>query len=104
MKNLTIILALGLFASAHAETWTDSIASSEGMTIEDGMAFPTESSGTLQTKIDTSAGKRSATTLTLTQSPIWQNWIPIDNLGPANLADAPVLLTMGPDNYWMFGR
>ena len=37
-------------------------------------------------------------------SAIWQNWNPIENLGPVNLADAPVLLTVGPDNYWMFGR
>ena len=38
------------------------------------------------------------------QSPIWQNWNPIENLGPINLSDAPVLLTLGPDDYWIFGR
>ena len=48
--------------------------------------------------------KRSAKSLVVTQSAIWQNWNPIENLGPVNLADAPVLLTVGPDNYWMFGR
>lgn len=48
--------------------------------------------------------KRSAQSLTVAQSPVWQNWNPIENLGPVNLGDAPVLLTVGPNNYWMFGR
>ena len=52
----------------------------------------------------TPGGKQSAASLTIEQSPIWQNWIPTENLGPVNLADAPVLLTMGPGDYWMFGR
>ncbi len=37
-------------------------------------------------------------------NPLWQNWEPVSNLGPTNLADAPVFLTIGPDNYWVFGR
>lgn len=40
----------------------------------------------------------------ITQSPVWENWEPVPNLGPANLRDAPVFLAMGPDNYWIFGR
>ncbi|MFT5470487.1 MAG: hypothetical protein ACI8UO_005616, partial [Verrucomicrobiales bacterium] len=84
--------------------WATAIESSDGITLDKGGAFPTEKSGTLLTKIQAFDSKRSATALTIAQSPVWQNWIPTENLGPTNLQDAPVLLTMGPDNYWMFGR
>ena len=50
---------------------------------------------TVRTKLGKFDAKRSATTLTITQSPIWQNWIPIENLGPSNLRDAPVLADDG---------
>lgn len=98
--------------SANAESfkietqseWKSSIASSKGIAIEDGLAAPTGKSGNLKTKIQKFDTKRSAASLSVTQSPIWQNWNPIDNLGPSNLQDAPVLLTLGPDNYWIFGR
>ena len=106
-----ISLSLSL-ALATAEPWTiesqkdwaASIESSEGITIEKGAISPDKKSGTLKTKIQSFDKKRSAKSLHLTQSPIWQNWNPIENLGPVNLADAPVLLTKGPDDYWMFGR
>ena len=42
--------------------------------------------------------------MVIDQSPVWQNWSPTDNLGPSNLGDAPVTLSLGPDNYWKFGR
>ena len=48
--------------------------------------------------------KRSVSTVTVSQAPTWLNWNPIENLGPSNLQDAPVLLTLGPDDYWIFGR
>lgn len=84
--------------------WKDQIEASEGVLISEGAVTPAETTGTLQTKIHSSDEKRSASTLTVTQSTKWLNWNPIENLGPANLQDAPVLLTMGPDDYWMFGR
>tara|TARA_R110002096_G_scaffold212352_8_gene399840 strand:- start:208 stop:1743 length:1536 start_codon:yes stop_codon:yes gene_type:complete len=109
---LATLFSLSLLPCVWAETWNiaseaewkSEIASSEGITIEKGVAAPTEASGSLQTKMQSFDSKRSAASLTITQSAIWQNWIPIENLGPINLQDAPVLLTMGPDNYWMFGR
>jgi hypothetical protein len=66
--------------------------------------IPSIKSGTLKTKLQSFDEKRSAKSLQINQSAIWQNWNPIDNLGPSNLADAPVLLTKGPGDYWIFGR
>lgn len=87
-----------------ADDWTKHIKSAEGARVADGSVSPQEKTATITTKLHNSEVKRSAGKLIVTQSAIWQNWIPIQNLGPVNLADAPVLLTVGPGNYWMFGR
>ena len=87
-----------------AEDWAKHIQSSEGIVIKKGTASPTTQSGKLTTKIASFDSKRTAKSLTISQSPIWQNWNPIKNIGPSNLNDAPVLLTLGKDNYWMFRK
>ena len=109
--SLLILLGISFLSANDAEwkidseqEWKANIESAEGLTLEDGAAAPTEKTATLLTKLHSSEEKRSAKSLTITQSAIWQNWNPIENLGPSNLQDAPVLLTIGPDNYWMFGR
>lgn len=84
--------------------WKKNVDSSEGLVFENGSVTAGGETATLRTTLKTFDGKRSANSLTIEQSPIWQNWIPIENLGPSNLQDAPVLLTMGPDDYWIFGR
>ena len=82
----------------------ENLESSEGAVFAGGSISPEGESAKILTKMHTPGGKQSAASLTIEQSPIWQNWIPTENLGPVNLADAPVLLTMGPGDYWMFGR
>ena len=115
MKLFSLALTITLLncAAAHAADWTIDSAEEwkanlkrvDGkLSVEEGYVSPQEKTATLTTKLHSSDQKRSAATLTVTQSPLWQNWNPIENLGPSNLADAPVLLTVGPDNYWMFGR
>ncbi|MGB0581845.1 MAG: DUF7133 domain-containing protein, partial [Limisphaerales bacterium] len=99
----SLLAANQLTIDSQAE-WKKAVASSEGVAIEQGMAAPTGKTGTIKTKIHKFDSKRSAAFLTVKQSAIWQNWIPIENLGPVNLQDAPVMLTVGPDDYWMFGR
>ena len=86
------------------QQWKQNLQSSEGAAVADGMVSPTAKKATIVTKVFSSDKKRSAASLTIAQSPIWQNWNPTKNLGPANLGDAPVMLTVGPKNYWMFGR
>ena len=104
--KIPVTLSAILFASSflgRAESleistqsdWERVIDSSKGIVIEDGLVSPTGKSGNFKTKIQKFDTKRSADSLTITQSPIWQNWNPIENLGPSNLQDAPVLLTLG---------
>jgi len=87
-----------------ASDWKAQIESSEGAVFENGSAAPEGKTATIRTKLHKFEKKVAAESLTIEQSAIWQNWEPIENLGPSNLRDAPVMLTMGKDDYWMFGR
>ena len=89
---------------SEEKKWKENVESSEDAVFENGSVSPQGKVATILTKLHSTDTKRSANSLTVAQSPIWQNWNPIENLGPSNLQDAPVLLTIGPDNYWMFGR
>ena len=110
--TLIPLFALAFISSLEAETWRlespadwkKSIESSQGLTIEKGVASPTAKTGSLRTKLKSFKEKRSAKSLTIEQSALWQNWEAKPRIGPKNLGDAPVFLTMGPGNYWMFGR
>lgn len=86
------------------DQWTQSAATSEGLAINEGLVMPTDKAATFASKVQRFDNKRKATSITFNQSPIWQNWQPIDNLGPANMNDAPVFLSLGKGNYWAFGK
>lgn len=114
MKN-TLILPLFLLSTAASfagETWTidtqaeweQSIASQQQLELKDGMAAPTAETATLQSALKRFSEQRSAESITFEQSPAWLNWEPIQNIGTASMSDAPVFLSLGPNNYWMFAR
>ena len=84
--------------------WTDAIGLQKNLSVKDGMAIPIQKTASFSSKLKRFNEKRSLKSITFDQSPVWQNWDPIKNLGPTNLGDAPVLLSIGPKNYWMFGR
>lgn len=106
---LPLLLTLPLHAAEpwtiqSQEDWTKATAKQTELAIADGQASPKGKTATFTSKVQRYDSKRKASALVLEQSAIWQNWNPIANLGPANLADAPVFLSLGPDNYWAFGR
>jgi hypothetical protein len=84
--------------------WVLAASDQTNLHIADGMATPTAKEATYRSELKTFDKPRSLKSITLDQSPVWHNWEPINNLGPSNLGDAPVMVTVGPDNYWMFGR
>jgi len=86
------------------EEWQVNAADHTSLEIEDGMAIPSAGKATFRSKLKTFEEKQSARSLLIDQSPVWENWEPIEDIGPVNLGDAPVFLSLGPDNYWMFGR
>ncbi len=124
MKAKLILVGLGFVSflhgaiaalaplAAHAESWiiesqTDwqaNLAAQTNLEFKDGQATPTAATASFRSALKTFAEKRRATSMTISQSPIWENWQPAGQIGPDNLADAPVFLQMGPENYWIFGR
>ena len=86
------------------EEWEKASAASENIVFEEGAASPSKTEAEYRSKLHRFDKARSLESITFAQSPVWQNWEPIENLGPSNLKDAPVLLVMGPDDYWIFGR
>ncbi len=86
------------------EEWQEQTLKQENLEFKDGFADPSAKVATFTSKLKSFKRKKSATELVFDQSPIWQNWDEVPNLGPSNLDDAPVLLSMGPNNCWLFGR
>ncbi|QDT99290.1 hypothetical protein V144x_48010 [Gimesia aquarii] len=118
MKNINTFLLLNTLFTAVAvsafaaddwvidsqDDWKAATAKQSKLEIKEGTAIPTNKVATFTSKIKRFDKKRQAQSIVIDQSPLWQNWEPIANLGPANLQDAPVFLTIGPKNYWVFGR
>lgn len=84
--------------------WEGSSGEVEGLRIEAGMVSPTGTSGIFRSKVQIFDDKREASEIVFRQSPTWLNWTAVDSIGPSNLGDAPVFLTLGEGNYWLFGR
>ena len=82
--------------------WEQNLASQTQLELKDGMASPTAKTATFQSTLKSFDKKRAAESITVAQSTIWENWEPTRNIGTASMGDAPVLLSLGPDNYWMF--
>lgn len=86
------------------EEWTAGLKSSTDVKVENGQVVPTAKHATLKSELKSFSTKQSAKSIVVTQSADWLNWEPAGNLGPVNLGDAPVMLSLGPNDYWMFGR
>lgn len=86
------------------DEWLANSEESSGLDIKDGYATPSVKSASFRSVLKRFDGKKSAAAIQIDQSASWLNWEPTSNIGPANLGDAPVMLSLGPKNYWMFGR
>ena len=109
---LITLITLTFTASLFSENWQiksqaaweKNIQSSKGIVIKDNVVSPKEKAGHFKTKLKKFKSKKSLQSLTIHQSPVWQNWEEVPGVGPSNLKDAPVFLAKGPKDYWMFGR
>ena len=108
VASLTLTITASLFSKSwniKSQTeWEKNIQSSEGIIIEEGLISPQEKAGHFKTKLKKFKAKKSLQSLTIDQSPVWQNWEEVPGVGPSNLKDAPVFLAKGSKDYWMFGR
>lgn len=84
--------------------WLSAEATNEGLIITEGTASPSGKVGHYRSIVKKFTEKVSAESITFEQSSAWLNWQPIEQVLPKSLGDAPVFLSLGPDNYWAFGR
>ncbi len=84
--------------------WTGSGKLAGEFELRDGMLSSKVKKATYTSTLKSFAKKKKASSITISQSPVWQNWNATRHVGPKNLGDAPVCLRVGPGNYWMFGR
>jgi hypothetical protein len=122
-KTTTIALALTVLGSAFSHAvdaapktpaakdwviesqadWEANTESQSGLEFQDGMAVPTAPSATIRSKIKAFDQKQTPRSLVVSQSPVWDNWQAVPKVVPPNMGDAPVALTKGPKDYWIFG-
>ena len=86
------------------QTWTQAKDSAENLEIADGQAKPTQMSSQFSSIVKQYKQKRKAESITFKQSPIWENWEAVPNVGPKNTADAPVFVPIGDKDYWFLAR
>ncbi|MEO0510454.1 MAG: hypothetical protein AAF065_11405 [Verrucomicrobiota bacterium] len=86
-----------------AEEWNASVQSSEGLSFENGYVEPSMKTASYTSVLRQFESKTKASSITIKQTPEWMNWNSTKPVGPENLGNAPVILSIGPDNYWMFG-
>ncbi|RMD74933.1 MAG: hypothetical protein D6820_15675, partial [Lentisphaerae bacterium] len=87
------------------EEWRKNAKTSKNLLFDKkGMAVPQGKTAFYSSKLVQFAGKRKVKSITITQSPVWENWNHIKKVIPVCLGDAPVMLALGPKNYWAFGR
>jgi hypothetical protein len=87
-----------------SEEWEGAAGETEGLTVNDGLLVPTGRTGIYRSKLQRFKDRRTARTLTLAASPMWENWQPVNKVAPPTLGDAPIFLVKGPGDYWLFGR
>ena len=85
-------------------TWVASEKNSSNMTLTDGFVEPTDTSSQFRSTAKTFPVKRKARSITFEQSPVWDNWTDVANVGPSGAGDAPILLSVANDDYYFLGR
>ena len=88
-------------------SWNENLLSSTNLLIsENGFAKPLDGNGdySYTSTIKTFDTAVKATSLVFKQSPIWNNWNPISNVGPSNASDAPILISVSNDNYYFLAK
>ena len=85
--------------------WLQAIGSGP-YSISNGTAGPTTSNAVFESVVQQFVQKQRFENLTFKQTPDWVGgqWIGQGELGPESTTDAPVVLSIGPGDYWYFNR
>ena len=94
--------ALGEATAPSPAPQTLVISGQDGLAVRAGQA---REEGVLSTSLIAFDTPSDLIAVRFKQAPDWNNWVPApQKVAPRNLLDAPVLLAIGPGDYWIFGR
>ena len=82
--------------------WESAVAQARSLKFANGLAVPQHKQAGFISVVKHYPERRKARALTFSQSPAWDNWNPVSNVGPASSKNAPVLLPVGDRDYWYF--
>ena len=87
------------------DTQADWVASAQStnMDINNGNVQSSADQASYSSVVRSFASKRRAVAFTLSQSPDWNNWQPVGNVGPREAGDAQVLVSRGDQDYYLLG-
>mmetsp|Transcript_14492 Transcript_14492/g.21295 ORF Transcript_14492/g.21295 Transcript_14492/m.21295 type:complete len:521 (-) Transcript_14492:163-1725(-) len=83
--------------------WNAVVLETDGVEIVNGTISPIADDASFCLEYKGWSGRRKGKYITFEQSPVWKNWKGT-SLHPTVLRDAPIALSFGPNNHWMFGR
>ena len=98
-----LLQSAGVWEIDQDAEWLAAQATSGDIRIVDGLIAPSGASGRYRSIVKRFPEKVAAQSITFEQSPCWLNWDPVDKVLPPTLGDAPIFLSLGPQNYWAFG-
>ncbi len=86
------------------EAWLEARDTAENLEIKDGLVEPTQDTSQFTSIIKRYKKKHKPAAISFKQSPVWENWEAVPNVGPKHTWDAPVFLPVADKDYWFLGR
>jgi hypothetical protein len=86
------------------QDWLAASAECVNIEITDGCLKLTSDSAFFATALKKFKNKHQLKSMTIQQSPVWNNWHPIDKVAPSEAQDAPVFVPVSHGNYWFLSR
>ncbi len=112
LAAMAVGLLPGLLRAETSDTWTvDSTpqwkkarAGGHHLSLAEGEVRPTGKQARFESVMKTYQYTRHPKAITFKQSPVWDNWKTVENVGPKGTANAPVFLPVGKGDYWYFAE
>ncbi|NWK55029.1 hypothetical protein HW115_05375 [Verrucomicrobiaceae bacterium N1E253] len=86
------------------EEWSASQHSASNLTLANGMLEPTADNASFSSTVKSFTRKQKALTISFGQSPVWDNWTGVPNVGASGAGDATILLPLSDKDYYHLGR
>ncbi|MFD2160286.1 hypothetical protein ACFSW8_15390, partial [Rubritalea tangerina] len=98
------VASAGVIEVVSQDDWEGGMGKSEGIVWEGGVGTPSGESAFYRSGVKKFSEKKKVRSMVVEQSPEWLNWKKVENVGPRNAKDAPVFLSVGDKDYWLFAR